>query len=278
MEFKKNFIYHGDALNILKTFPSESIDMCVTSPPYWGLRDYGEDKQLGHETDPKEYIKNLCDIFDEVKRVLKKDGTLWVNIGDSYFRNGGKNKGKNENANVGNTKKGIQRGNCKVPNGYLEKSLALIPQRFVLEMSDRGWIVRNEIIWHKPNAMPQPLNDRFVCDYESIFLFSKQKKYKFNKQMENITGKDRIKRCVWSINTKGNRKISHIAPFPEELVSICVKSGSNENDIVLDPFMGSGTTGVVAVLQNKYYIGIELNDEYLKMANDRIFDAVNCLK
>ena len=266
----KNTIIQGDVLDVLRQIPSESIDMCITSPPYWGLRDYNIDSNLGVEIDPKDYINNLCNVFDEVYRVLKKEGTLWVNISDSYFRNGGKSKGKNPNAKVGNTKNGIQKGNCKVPYGYKEKSLALIPQRFAIEMSERGWIVRNEIIWHKPNAMPQPVKDRFVNDYESVFLFSKQKKYKFNTQKENITGVERIKRTTWFIYTKPNKTISHIAPFPKQLVEPCILSGSNEEDIVMDVFMGSGTTGVVAKELNRNYIGIELNKEYIEMANQRI--------
>ena len=266
----KNTIIQGDTLEVLKQFPSESIDMIVTSPPYWNLRDYGEDKQLGKEIDPKDYINSLKKIFDECSRVLKNEGTLWVNIGDSYFRNGGKSK-KNDNAKVGNTKKGIQKGNCKVPKGYKEKSMALIPERFVIMMSDSGWIVRNKIIWNKPNAMPQPVKDRFVNDYENIYLFSKNKKYYFNMLKENITGKERIKRTVWFINTKNNfRKSIHIAPYPEELVYNCIDAGCPDNGIVLDIFMGSGTTGVVAKKQNKNYIGIELNKEYIEIANNRI--------
>lgn len=273
IEEVKNTIIQGDVLEVLKQIPDDSIDMCVTSPPYWGLRDYGVDSDLGTEIDPKVYINNLCNVFDDVYRVLKKDGTLWVNIADSYFRNGGKSKGKNPNAKVGNTKNGIQKGNCKVPKGYKEKSLALIPQRFVVEMSERRWIVRNEVIWHKPNAMPQPVKDRFVNDYESVFLFSKQKKYKFNIQKENVTGIERIKRATWFINTKPNKVISHIAPFPEQLVEHCILSGSDEGNVVMDIFMGSGTTGVVAKKLNRNYIGIELNNEYVKIAKERIENA-----
>ena len=175
----------------------------------------------------------------------------------------------NPNAKIGNTKKGIQKGNCKVPTGYLEKSLALIPQRFVVEMNKRGWIVRNAIIWHKPNAMPQPLTDRFANDYEMIFLFVKQKHYKFNLIKENLTGKERIKRTVWSINTRPS-KSGHIAPYPKELITPCLLSGSNEGDVVLDPFIGSGTTAEVALLHNRQYIGFELSKEYCDIANEKI--------
>ena len=267
MDFNK--IYNMDCVEGLELLENGTIDCCITSPPYWGLRDYNIDSCLRTETDPMDYIMNLCDIFDSVKRVMKDEGVLWVNLSDSYLRNGGQNKGKNEKAKVGNTKKGIQKGNCKVPKGYLEKSLALIPQRFVLEMSNRGWIVRNQIIWHKPNAMPQSVRDRFVNDYEVLFMFTKQKKYKFNTQKENITGKERIKRAVWSINTKP-QNFGHIAPYPEELIEACVLSSSNEGDIILDPFMGSGTTAVVSSSFNRKFIGFELNEDYYIIAKERI--------
>lgn len=264
-----NKIYNVNCLEGLRQVEDECINCIITSPPYWGLRDYGVEGQIGAEIDPSEYVNNLCNVFDECYRVLTKDGILWVNISDSYFRNGGKSKGKNIKAKVGNTRKGIQRGNCKVPKGYLEKSLALIPQRFVVEMSNRGWIVRNQIIWHKPNAMPQPVKDRFVNDYEVLFMFTKSKKYKFNTQFENITGKNRIKRSVWSINTKAN-KYGHIAPYPHELIETCLYSSSNEGDVVLDPFIGSGTTAELCKMTNRNYIGFEINEEYYQIAEERL--------
>lgn len=269
-----NKIYNIDCIEGLKQLEKGVIDCCVTSPPYWGLRDYNVDSLLGGEEDPADYIKNLCDVFDLVKYTLKDDGVLWVNLSDSYFRNGGKNKGENKKAKVGNTKKGIQKGNCKVPKGYLEKSLALIPQRFVLEMNSRGWIVRNQIIWHKPNAMPQSVRDRFVNDYEVLFMFTKQKRYKFNIQKENVTGKERLKRAVWSINTKP-QNFGHIAPYPQELIETCILSSTDEGDIVLDPFIGSGTTGVVATLFNRNFIGFELNGKYSSIAKERIENTYN---
>lgn len=269
-----NKIHNVDCLKGLQQMEDECVNCVITSPPYWGLRDYGSEHQIGTEVNPSDYIDNLCNIFDECYRVLKKDGVLWVNISDSYFRNGGKSKGANPNANVGNTKRGIQRGNCKVPKGYLEKSLALIPQRFVIEMNKRGWIVRNQIIWHKPNAMPQPVRDRFVNDYEVLFMFVKAKKYTFNLQTENITGKERIKRAVWSINTKPN-KYGHIAPYPHELIRQCLFSSSNENDVILDPFMGSGTTAELCKLTNRNYIGFEINEDYCQLAEERLKQVVN---
>lgn len=279
----KNTIIQGDTLNILKEFPNESVDMIITSPPYWNLRDYGEDNQLGLEYTTKEYIDSLYTIFEESKRVLKNEGTLWVNIRDTYS-------------------KGIKR------SGVKNKSLSMIPERLAIKMIDNGWILRNTIIWHKPNAMPDSCKNRFTMDYEYLYMFSKQEKYYFKTQYEpytSIHGKDsdtvskkekelldtkmvrhggegstlnkpsmwnpngRIKRTTWDINTKPF-KGSHFAPYPEELIECPIDAGCPENGIVLDIFMGSGTTGVVAKKQNKNYIGIELNRDYIDIANNRI--------
>ena len=159
-ELKLNHIYQGNSLEVLRKMPSKCINMCITSPPYWGLRDYRREGQLGMEKTPVEYINNLCDVFDETYRVLKDEGSLWVNLGDTYV-----NKGH------------------KLDN-YKAKSLALIPHLFVIEMNNRGWILRNDIIWHKPNAMPSPVKDRFTVDFEYVFFFVKQEKYYFEQQKE----------------------------------------------------------------------------------------------
>ena len=178
MEKFTNKIIHGDSLEVLQTLPGESIDCVVTSPPYWALRDYGVPGQLGLESTFNEYISKLCDIFDEVKRVLKKEGTCWVNIGDTYvgsgFGAGGKHHFLSDQALKNPTKF------AGLPN----KSLCQIPSRFAIEMCNRGWILRNEIIWHKPNCMPQSVKDRFTVDFEKIFFFVKSKKYYFETQYE----------------------------------------------------------------------------------------------
>lgn len=277
-----NKIHKGHAFDILRTFPDSSINMCITSPPYWGLRDYKTDPvkwqdgwcgELGAELDLNAYINHLCDIFDEVKRILNDDGTCWVNIGDTY----------------------------------LEKKLCLLPFRFALEMSKRGWIVRNVIIWQKPNATPQSAKDRFTVDFEYLFLFSKNKKYYFERQLEpikqstydrcksgcglnkganyqglNKTNFERLqkrmlsgeisgrnKRTVWSIATHAYHG-AHFAVFPPALLEIPIKAGCPEGGIVLDPFIGSGTTAVVANKLNREWIGIELNPVYAKLAETRI--------
>lgn len=258
-------ILQGDALQLLKAMPDDSIDCCVTSPPYYGLRDYGAEGQLGQESNLQDFVMALCDVFDEVRRVLKPDGTCWVNVGDTY----------------------------------LNKMLLQIPSRFAIEMASRGWILRNTIIWHKPNAMPQPVKDRFNVDFENLFFFVKNKKYYFHQQLEPavqagrirsdrfggvkhngsttmhsdgavFTGSDtRTKRAVWSINTRPY-KAAHFAVYPEELVETPILAGCPPGGTVIDPFLGSGTTAVVAKRLGRGYIGLELNPEYVRIARERL--------
>ena len=368
---QRNVIHQGDVLQVLKSLPSESVDMCITSPPYWGLRDYGVDGQLGNESTYTEYLLKLNEIFTEVKRVLKQQGSCWVNIGDVY---------SNSNA-----------------TGVKKQSLIGLPDRFKLNMIDSGWLCRNEIIWHKPNAMPSSAKTRFNNDYEKLFFFTKDDLYYFETQYEQAKSsasptsstknlgkylndtqeksvrqgmsksrgtkiievrpklpsqevfvefmrsrtsikqivsevqdikkttvehwfrrdakgfsypsiedwnrikylvddyseeynnidyqltyveyetddinknihKGRIKRAVWSINTKPF-KGCHFAPYPTELIRTPILSCCPNNGIVLDIFMGSGTTGVVAKELGRDYIGIELNEEYIAIAEKRI--------
>lgn len=310
-----NKIHQGDSLEVLKKLPSEAIDCIMTSPPYWALRNYNIEKQLGLEKTFEEYINRLCDVFDEVKRVLKKDGTCFVNIGDTYMGNssysekGRQGFGKDKIGMI-NKKQWLdpkyphkeklrarEHIDCDLP----EKSLCMIPFRFAIEMVNRGWILRNTIIWHKPNAMPSSVKDRFNVDFEYLFFFTKSKRYNFETQQEplsknsdvgyrqelrknkkydskqpyqanfpksfNLNG--RTKRTVWSINTKPLTQ-AHFATYPEELCYIPIKAGCKENGVVLDPFFGAGTTGVAALKQNKKFVGIELNPEYIKIAQKRI--------
>ncbi len=181
MELDLNKIHQGDALQVLKDLPDESVDMVITSPPYWALRDYGMPGQLGLEPKFEEYISKLCDIFDEAKRVLKKTGTLWVNIGDTYMNDSSYQKTGRQG--MGNDKVGMI---YKDRQGLRQKSLCQIPSRFAIEMTNRGWILRNEIIWHKPNCMPQSVKDRFTVDFEKIFFFVKEQKYFFETQKEKL--------------------------------------------------------------------------------------------
>lgn len=288
MDLKLDYIYQGNTLDVLKSFPSESIDMCITSPPYWNMRDYGVEGQLGLEYTTEEFIDNLYDIFHEVKRVLKNEGGLWINIRDTYS-------------------KGIKR--CGVKN----KSLCMIPERLIIKLLSDGWILRNDIIWHKPNAMPDSCKNRFTVDYEHLYFLTKiDKGYYFKTQYEPFTSistnrqgiiennqdskrqqlidskmvrhgaegstlnnpskwseKGRIKRTTWSISTKPYKE-AHFATFPTELINTPIDANCPPNGIVLDIFMGSGTVGVVAKQQGKHYIGIELNQEYIDIANKRI--------
>lgn len=302
-----NKIYQGDTLETLRTFPDKCIDMVITSPPYYALRDYGVDGQLGMESTFQEYITKLCDIFDEVKRVLKDDGTCWVNIGDTYD---GNKRGIDDSKL---SEAAIQSCNNLIKKTQLQnKCLLQIPARFAIEMTNRGWILRNEIIWCKPNVMPSSVKDRFSVDYEKLFFFSKSKKYYFEQQKEPMKTNDinpprgskgvmgqlnsglrkqdllgrsdytcfndmyklpkdlmRNMRCVWNINTQPF-KGHHFATFPEKLVETPIKAGTKKGGIVLDIFMGSGTTGVVAKKLGRNYIGIELNEKYVEMAERRI--------
>jgi len=308
-----NQIYNEDCLIGLKKLPDNSIDCCISSPPYWGLRDYGVDGQIGNEGGFKEFISKLIEIYQEVYRVLKPEGTCFVNLGDTY---GGSGNGTTPNADTSEyTKKSKQV--YVLPNGTskssslrgssLNKSLLMIPERFAIEMISHGWILRNQIIWHKPNQMPSSAIDRFTVDFEKIFFFVKQSTgYYFEQQLDPYTepmnrwsgekleaqgnsdwdkgtgqstyrsrslrpnpdGKNM--RTVWSINTKPFPD-AHFAIFPETLVERMIKAGCPEKGVVLDPFMGAGTTAVAARKLNRNYIGYDLNADYVKMANERLY-------
>ena len=375
-----NQIHKIDALQGLKQLDSNSIDCSMSSPPYWALRDYGTEGQLGLEPTFDEYINKLCDIYDEVKRVLKPEGTCWVNLGDTYSTISGNMRSKEFDHPKYQSAKATM--NFKQPQTNLpDKSLTLVPFRFAIEMINRGWILRNTIIWHKPNCMPSSAKDRFTVDFEYVFFFVKQKKYFFEAQYEEYTepmnrwggdklkadglsswdkgtGQDtyrdrdmrpnplgRNKRTVWSICPQPFPE-AHFAVYPEELCETPIKSGcpefvcqecgkarekiitteyvgSSENrgghivgngqsqgglynipkesaqkvddgytncgcydvqkvgniehhtqqfegGIVLDPFMGAGTTALVALKQSKRFIGFEINQQYIDIATKRI--------
>lgn len=297
-----------DCLDGMKQIPDGTIDCCVTSPPYYALRDYGVDGQIGLEETPQKYIEKLTDVFMEVYRVLKPEGTLWLNIGDSY--NGYKGNAKsehNDSAFVGGHgghptregKFGLEDKNIK------PKDLIGIPWMLAFSLRNAGWYLRQDIIWHKPNPMPESVTDRCTKSHEYIFLFSKSPKYYydykaiqedakpeselryksvFNKGksqehfrpngatntegMKNWTGK-RNKRDVWSVNVHGD-SIAHFATYPEDLIRPCILAGCPSGGIVLDPFMGSGTTALMASRLKRNYIGSEISSNYVEMANKRI--------
>ena len=274
MRIEANKIYCGDSLQVLQTLPENSVDCCVTSPPYYALRDYGADGQIGQEATPEEYVSRLITVFHEVKRVLVPEGTCWLNIADTYCGTGSKAdyhdpiypKGRN----------GQQVAiNRRVP-GCKPKDLIGIPWLVALALRGDGWYLRSSIIWYKANPMPESCKDRPTRCYEYVFLLTKSKKYYYDWQAvaEPIAAANtglptRNRRDVWQINTAPYRG-GHFAAFPPKLAETCILAGCPIGGIVLDPFFGSGTTGMVAKRLNRRYIGIELNPDYCELAKQRI--------
>ena len=284
----------GDALSVLKTLDSESVQCVVTSPPYFGLRDYGIVNQLGMENTVKEYVLKLVEIFTEAKRVLKCDGTIWINLGDSYSSGGnGGGSGKQR------TNKGSLIGPKATP-GYKIKNLIGVPWHVAFALQEDGWYLRSDIIWAKPNPMPESVTDRPTKSHEYIFLLSKSAKYYYdakaikeqampdtsirdrdNTKLNNTPGRTkegglktngyetRNKRDVWTVPTSPYPE-AHFATYPPKLIEPCILAGSRPGDIVLDPFNGSGTTGQASLENQRKYIGIELNPEYIKLSEKRL--------
>ncbi|MDR1454941.1 MAG: site-specific DNA-methyltransferase [Tannerella sp.] len=302
-----NTIHNTDCLSGLKLLPDNSVNCGVTSIPYYGLRDYGTatwvggnpncahsdrnetniDSQIGLEETPEAYVFRIVEVFMEVHRVLKSTGTLWLNIGDSYW--GGKGYGgssagiyqyERRKANKSITREcsnfggpGTIRPTDRKHEYIKPKDLIGIPWTIALALRNAGWYLRQDIIWHKPNPMPESVKDRCTKSHEYIFLLTKSRKYYFDFKAilePTADGKStRHKRDVWTVCTKAEKE-NHFAVFPEALIVDCIKAGCPENGIVLDPFMGSGTTAVVARKLNRNYIGFELNPEYIEIANRRL--------
>lgn len=265
----KSQIIAGDCRSILPTLPERSVHCCITSPPYFGLRDYGHPGQLGLERSPDAFVQELVAVFREVRRVLRDDGTLWLNLGDSYGK---------------------------------EKQLLGIPWRVGLALQADGWHLRQDIIWHKPNPMPESVRDRCTKAHEYIFLLTKSPRYyfdseaikepavkgaagsSFNKgktathQMGRSSDRDRAdsstrnRRSVWTVSTKPFKE-AHFATFPPDLIEPCVLAGCPIGGTVLDPFSGAGTTGLVALSNDRNYIGVELNPAYCEMAKARLLEV-----
>jgi DNA modification methylase len=360
----------GDNRETLKQLPDRSVQTVVTSPPYWGLRDYGtgdwvggdancshkreskksdktitghknftemlgvgdaiykdicqrcgakrEDLQIGLELTPAEFVEQLCLVFDEIWRVLKDDGTLWVNLGDSYAGSGKGPAGNIlKNSQAGEARHLEKKHSAIVPDGLKAKDLVGIPWRFAFAMQDRGWYLRQDIIWHKPNPMPESVTDRCTKSHEYIFLLTKSPKYYFdNVAIKEPVSEVSLKRAEYGwdsdrpstknasmggqgihvekmgtrfVNPEGRNKRSvwtittkpykeaHFATYPPDLILPCILAGSKEGDIVLDPFSGSGTTGEVALKHNRNYIGLELNPEYAKLSEKRLTDAIGMM-
>ena len=309
----------ADAVEGLRSLPDSSISMCVTSPPYYGLRDYGSDQQIGTEETPAVYIERLVAVFREVRRVLREDGTLWVNIADCYAGSG---KGVSsrpvaeQNVNKQTYLMEADGVPTKMPHvwdGIKPKDMIGIPWMLAFALRADGWYLRSDIIWNKINCLPESVRDRPTKSYEHIFLLSRSPRYFFDADAikepiteesrkryqrgrsegskygafsgdQCINGSDygermrgqklRNKRDIWHISTNSYRMDGHFAMFPEKLVEPCILAGSQEGGIVLDPFFGSGTTGAVAKRLGRRFIGIDLNPDYCRMAQQRI-DAVS---
>jgi len=265
---RKAAILVGDALSLLKSVPAGTFRCCVTSPPYWGLRDYGIPNQIGAEPDLSDYVKHLVKVFREVRRTLTDDGTLWLNLGDSYTS--GNRKWRD--ADDKNPARAMSY-RPPTPKGLKPKDLIGVPWRVAFALQEDGWFLRSDIIWHKPNCQPESVQDRPTRCHEYVFMFSKSKDYYYDRDavMEPTcsNGGRRNLRTVWSINTEPFPE-AHFATFPCALVEPCVRAGSGRGDVILDPFLGSGTVGVVCLKLNRRVIGLELNDDYAKIARRRI--------
>jgi DNA modification methylase len=278
-----NKVFFGDCRDSLKEMAKDDVrvQMCVTSPPYFGLRDYGHDGQVGLEETPDEYVAAMVEVFRAVRDVLADDGTLWLNIGDTYAANRGYQVPSTKGGAKHAPAQGFENSGMKVPPGMKAKDLIGIPWMLAFALRSDGWYLRQDIIWNKPNAMPQSVRDRCNSSHEHIFLLSKRGKYFFDHlaiQERAANDNDgqamRNKRDVWSVNTKGY-KGAHDAVFPPALIEPCILAGSRPGDIVLDPFMGSGTTAAVAVQHGRQYIGCELNPAYEPLQIERIGKAAN---
>lgn len=312
-------IIYGEALATLKTIETESVNMCVTSPPYYGLRDYGVVGQIGLEPTPEEYIDRLVSVFREVRRTLRPDGTLWIVIGDSYAGSGKGAAAYPDNA--AKYKQGTNKGmvgakattGVKTP-GIKPKDMIGIPWMLAFALRNDGWYLRSDIIWQKPNVMPESVKDRPTKSYEHVFLLAKSRKYYYDNdavlvparydgrkatinkgsskykgvvvpgskpQSQHVAGqpherwrfKDgkpvKNRRDVWTVNTKPF-KGSHFATFPPELIRPCIRAGCPKGGVVLDPFIGSGTTAYVAKQEGREYLGIEINTNYKPLINERL--------
>jgi DNA modification methylase len=311
----------GDVTTRLNDIPDASVQCVVTSPPYWGLRDYGHDEQIGLESTPEDYVARMVEVFREVRRVLVDDGTLWLNLGDSYAnqKSGDTYSGFNDRyfgrstdgGKQAKTVSGAKIGKLQF-TGLKPKDLVGIPWRVAFALQADGWWLRQDIIWHKPNPMPESITDRCTKAHEYVFLLTKNQRYFYDADAtkeasvdpsslrprtkrspdkregdrffatrigNNAEGKiylTRNRRSVWTITTKPF-KGAHFAVMPEALVEPCILAGSKPNDLILDPFAGSATVGVVALKHNRNFIGIELNPNYAEIARDRLTKAAPLL-
>ena len=296
----------GDCLDVLKTLPAESVNCCVTSPPYWGLRNYNCDGQIGLEATPEAYVSRLVEVFREARRVLKDDGTLWLNLGDSYNAAGRAGHGTRIGYKQGTNRASANGSDWNRPTApeLKEKDLVGIPWMVAFALRADGWYLRQDIIWHKPNPMPESVRDRCTKAHEYLFLLSKSPRYYYDhdemteepvyppgtrkdvpkggfnsKYAGDVARKGdesfrairerRNRRDVWTVATKPYKE-AHFATFPPDLIRPCVRAGCPAGGVVLDPFAGAGTTGLVALEEGRDFLGIELNPEYVGLIEKRL--------
>ena len=259
----ESVLFEGDALQVLQRLPSNSVQCVVTSPPYWGLRDYNVFGQIGLEATLPQFINRLLGVFSEARRVLQDEGVLWINIGDGYTSG---NRGWRAPDEKNPARAMSVRPNT--PDGLKPKDLLGIPWRLAFALQDDGWYLRSDIVWHKPNAMPESVKDRPTRAHEYIFMFTKNERYYYDREAV-IEPNGRNSRSVWNINTQPFSG-AHFATFPPKLIEPCILSSTRPGDFVLDPFFGSGTVGLVAQQLGRRYVGIELQPDYVEIASERL--------
>lgn len=259
----RSCIIEGDAAHVLARLPEQSVQCVITSPPYWGLRDYKIPNQIGLEETLPQFLNRLVTVFAEVRRVLKNDGTLWLNIGDGYTsgNRGWRAPDKKNSARAMDVRP-------DTPEGLKPKDLLGIPWRLAFRLQEDGWYLRSDVIWHKPNAMPESVKDRPTRAHEYLFLLSKNEQYYYNRE-DVLEENGRNRRSVWSVNTQP-LSLPHAATFPPTLIEPCIRASTRKGDFVLDPFFGSGTVGLVCERLGRNYAGIELHPEYVRLAARRL--------
>ena len=270
----RNQIHQGDARETLAEMPANSVDCVVTSPPYWGLRDYGIEDQIGIEHAPEEYAGSLASVFDEVQRVLKQTGSLWLNLGDTYAGGGGASGVPDDWES-----KSMDRGKDIYPDDppakhtdYPKKCKLLIPSRVALELIDRGWICRNDAVWRQTNAMPESVTDRLSTKYEDVYFFTLEPDYYSDFETIKEQGSDGSLKNPGDVIDCPTASFSdaHFATFPRDLIEPFIRATCPEDGVVLDPFAGAGTACLVAKDLGRDFVGIELNPEYVAMAQARV--------
>jgi DNA modification methylase len=264
-------VLHGDTRDLIREIPDNTFQCVVTSPPYWGVRDYGVENQIGAEPDLNDYIEALVSVFSEVRRVLRPDGTFWLNIGNTYT-SGGRKWRQEDDKNKGRA----MSYRPPTPEGLKKKDLIGVAWMLAMACQREGWYLRNDIIWNKPNCQPESVKDRLTQAHEYLFLMTKSERYTFNqdaiKQPSKNGGSPKNRRSVWDINTEPCAE-AHFAVFPKALVRPCLLSGSAKGDLVFDPFYGAGTVGLVAKELGRRCVGIELKGEYIDIADKRTRNA-----